>query len=121
MKLEQQVSSLELSKTLKNLGVRQESAFYWAEPFPLVSSELRLISKEVREKWSKGNGGGAIHFEQEAINALMNHIHAAFTVAELYKIHCDLDPHACYRFPEGIEPEHLADHLAEEICQLLKK
>lgn len=99
MNLEQQVSSLELSKTLKNLGVRQESAFYW---FRMNEYFVwKLI--QMPEQPEPGD-----YF-------------SAFTVAELYKIHCDLDPHACYRFPEGIEPEHLADHLAEEICQLLKK
>lgn len=111
MKLEQQVSSLELSKTLKNLGVRQESAFYWDN----------IISKDMDETeaalWTKGE---CIH-GAEFYEGPSDHAFAAFTVAELYKIHCDLDPHACYRFPEGIEPEHLADHLAEEICQLLKK
>jgi hypothetical protein len=29
MKIEDQVTSLELSKKLKKLGVRQESYFYW--------------------------------------------------------------------------------------------
>lgn len=31
MKLEEQVASLELSKKLRDLGVKQESAFYWWE------------------------------------------------------------------------------------------
>ena len=34
MKLEQQVVSLELAKKLKELGVRQESCFYWSIPSP---------------------------------------------------------------------------------------
>lgn len=33
MKLEQQVVSLELAKKLKELGVKQESEFYWTEFF----------------------------------------------------------------------------------------
>lgn len=34
MKLEDQVCSLELAKKLKDLNVRQESAFYWVEIIP---------------------------------------------------------------------------------------
>jgi len=34
MKLEQQVTSLEISKKLKELGVKQESLFYFSRPYP---------------------------------------------------------------------------------------
>src|SRR3990170_3524218 len=32
MRLEEQVANIELSRELKALGVKQESAFYWVEP-----------------------------------------------------------------------------------------
>jgi len=39
MKLEQQVCSLELAKRLKELGMKQESLFFYAQTFPLKNKE----------------------------------------------------------------------------------
>lgn len=50
MKLEQQVVSLELAKKLKELGVRQESFFYWKSD----ESEPYLVHKSSRYYYSKG-------------------------------------------------------------------
>lgn len=61
MKLEEQVASLELCRKLKELGVRQESAFYWSHDEKECSYSLDSF---VRHKE---------HF-------------AAFTVAELGQI-----------------------------------
>jgi len=45
MKLEDQVCNLELSKKLKNLGVKQESLFYWVLVNPQVN-QWELTVKE---------------------------------------------------------------------------
>ncbi len=60
MKLESQVSNLELSKRLKELGVKQESLFWWYD----LGSNYRLQQLDEKERLS-----------QYAISA--------FTVAEL--------------------------------------
>lgn len=70
MKLEQQVTSLEISKRLKELGVKQESLFWWGSAIPGAGilkrdSDFSLSSMPVK---LNGNWKG---------------FYSAFTVAEL--------------------------------------
>ena len=66
MKLEDQVTSLELSKRLKELGVNQESLFYWTH---LNGEDFLMIVKD---------------FEGESIpKDRKDEFTSAFTVAEL--------------------------------------
>jgi hypothetical protein len=80
MKLENQVCSLELSKKLKELGVKQESLFYWVigcEQFctedkpSIINSEFHDI---ITEEW-----GDCHSYKKEEI-------YSAFTFAELGRI-----------------------------------
>lgn len=66
MKLESQVTSLELSKRLKELGVKQESLFYWTKPH--YEDNLPFVC------W----------YEEKFVNGTKNwEQYSAFTVAEL--------------------------------------
>ena len=73
MKLENQVCSLELAKKLKELGVPQESLFYW-----FVDNEQNLLAYKTPIGGTMPNGGGVAnkYFEQAEC-------YSAFTVAEL--------------------------------------
>jgi len=65
MKLEQQVTSLELSKHLRELGVKQESLFWWIYNDGMNQWEIHPFS----EHWTRQDG----HAKRTS----------AFTVAEL--------------------------------------
>jgi len=77
--LHQQVTSLELSKRLKELGVKQEGAFYWQFPKPMESLPFNKRPFEERHDWFLTNSGN-LDWCKEDIRC------AAFTVAELGKI-----------------------------------
>ncbi|MFA5696569.1 MAG: hypothetical protein WC917_03955 [Bacilli bacterium] len=76
MKLEQQVTSLELSKKLKELGVKQESLFYWVKHRQTAFPDEKIMLKE--------NIYGYNKLEPHAFQFEI--IFSAFTVTELGKI-----------------------------------
>ena len=69
MNLEQQVCSLELAKLLKELGVKQESAFWW--------EQTKLAGRNI---WSKE---WALQFNNYSEPYNKDHIVSAFTAVEL--------------------------------------
>ena len=68
MKLEDQVCNLKLSKKLKELGVKQESLFYW------LDGNVMSVDKI---EWAR------IEFNSELTTYSLKEIYSAFTVAEL--------------------------------------
>lgn len=76
MKLENQVTSLELSKKLKELGVRQESLFYWTQ---IQSPEWSIRQHSELDEVVEG-GDGWTYLEEGLYREC---VYSAFTVAEL--------------------------------------
>lgn len=69
MILKQQVTSLELSKRLKELGVKQESLFYWKRYYhPDKSMFVDFLDQKIDDGWTKTKGEFVV---------------SAFTTAEL--------------------------------------
>ena len=89
MKLEEQLTSLELSKKLKDLGVNQESLYYWER----CGGEIVVSCAEWHDSWTGEWGNG-----HELLETL---IASAFTVAELG----DMLP-SCIKTKGGILFEH---------------
>jgi hypothetical protein len=118
MKLENQVVSLELSKRLRELGVKQESLlFYFSR---LKFSKKRKESHE----WILNIGtedetrGFATPNNAVLLDKSDDRCISAFTVAELYSLLyssgiCDIQI--------TVKPEELADYLAEMLCKKLSK
>jgi len=82
MKLEDQVCSLDLAKRLKELGVKQESYFYWSE----VTGEWKVIAYDAY--WGidgKGRFTGD-DLLKDLLSDESEQIVSAFTVAELLEI-----------------------------------
>lgn len=95
MKLEQQVTNLELSKRLKELGVRQESLFWWEHP------DMEWGHTDWIVKYGDSNPVYKI---------------SAFTVAELLFL---LDK-AETTIPR-VEIKNAANYLAEKLCLKLEQ
>lgn len=81
MNLESQVASLELSKKLRDLGVVQESRYYYAQPF----GETHIYSPEAVISWGMQEDfyGYMKDIRRNHKGNLPPDIFAAFTVAEL--------------------------------------
>ena len=104
MKLEQQVTSLKLSKKLKELGCKQDSLFYWEKD---VYANL---------KWHITFGN--IDWEPSQMDNF--NIISAFTVAELYQLHYQKFG-TLSKIPVNIDPTELTDYIARKICNKLIK
>lgn len=105
MILESQVCSLELVKKLKELGVKQESLFYYIELPYLMNFNQETKEHTVLETTIELRFRRDIHFAREEI---INH-YSAFTVAELGEMLPD-------NFTTWVENEKLyRDHFFHEI------
>ena len=76
MKLEHQVTNLEMSRKLKELGVKQESYFVWVDRFPVFNDQPHIASR--------------IEFQQRLTTSILSveaqalvGWYSAFTAAEL--------------------------------------
>ena len=72
MKLENQVVSLELAKKLKELGVEQESLFYWHD------NEIKTVTAVAYPP-----SGKEFYFDGGSFENNLSVVYSAYTVAEL--------------------------------------
>lgn len=96
MKLEDQVINLKLAEKLKELGLEQESLFYWYERFTADGEAEAYVERS----------------DPDAIKYVG--YYPAYTVAELFKLHYD-DYGMSVNIPLDLKPEGLADYLAEQL------
>lgn len=99
IKLEQQVTSLELSKKLKELGVKQESLFYWASymRYEHTGKGFRRVDDVWQiDMFGSVNGG---------TNPTGKEVYSAFSVAELGEM-----------LPESTKFYHSVDYKDKWVC-----
>lgn len=98
MKLEDQVCSLELSKKLKELGVKQESLFYWQQTYSEMKGGQTASGFEITQKKTESKKGMRCF--------------SAFTVAELGEMlpMCIKKDGKEHYFDMGIISEDIRDH-----------
>lgn len=110
MNLEQQVCSLELAKKLKELGVKQESLFYWLDDRDCTEFEC----EDCKYKTSILNNISGLEND--------NSLYSAFTVAELGEMLPDKikdeDNETCWFYHDKNNNCHRISyvHACEEAC-----
>lgn len=80
MKIEYQVTSIELSKKIRELGVKKESLFYWANYKIVSNNEIEFLSSDKNHIVLTTDVYN--YFPDEYINE----IYSAFTASELLEI-----------------------------------
>ena len=120
MNLENQVCSLELSKRLKELGVKQESLFYYQnQPFNDGTNDIGICIKEI----ISANNGNSI-MNTYSMDEFDEPIYSAFTVAELgemlqwEKLYIFNVPEKLLKYVDGRNTE--ADARAKMLIYLLE-
>lgn len=116
MKLESQVTSLELSKRLRELGVKQESLFYWQQHYVEMKGDVMASSFKLTQVKTESKKGMRCF--------------SAFTVAELgemlpqgvtYKVHKDENYSSISEANYGFFPDTKeADARAKMLIYLLE-
>lgn len=109
MKLEHQVTSLELSKRLKELGVKQESLFYWME---YTNKRTGVKEWDLNNHGQRGMNEYQILGEEKSGRSWNNDWDgqcSAFTVAELGEMlpfSIKFQKHVCYLSCEKNIPDY---------------
>ena len=99
MKLEEQVVSLELAKKLKELGVKQESLFYYFKGETFFKDKLHLV------------------YRKEVFGMEYVEMYSAFTVAELLNMIMEQDG----EFSIYIKKDEMADIFAKHLIHLIEE